>query len=471
MTQFTVYFCNVFEGIQKIRESYGKESIDCVITSPPYWGLRSYLPNDSPLKKSEIGLEDHPKKYINKIAKVFSEVRKVLKPTGSVWLNIGDVYYGGGGGGNQWSEQIKKNKEYERATKFSYDYRRKFKSNWLQRKQKLLIPHRIAIAMQEDGWILRNDVVWYKPNHMPSSVRDRLTNSFEYVFHFVKKKKYYYDLDAIREPYKVCGVTDKRPMGILRQKLYPKSTYNQSNDTHLSQYKGKFTGMKEKTELYGSPRARTQRQCYKTETTVTPLGKNPGDFWTISPQPYKEAHFACFPLKLLEKPLKATCPKWVCIKCGKPKERLSPNKIYVNTRPGKNTGKGKSGSQEDPNKSLHASPISACRQKILYLLQDFASTCNCNAGFEPGTVLDPFLGSGTTLQAAQELGLKGIGIELNPEYASMILRRLRCRKKTAPNTWSNAKNSIKFVCSKEIEYKPMQKALGEKQKKITVFSQ
>ena len=144
--------------------------VDLVFTSPPYWGLRDYGVD------GQIGFEDHPQKYIDKIVEVSRAVRRILKKSGSYYLVLGDTYCGTGA-------------------------KRKIDgSNWLQPKQLLLLPSRIAVALQGDGWVLRNDCIWYKPNHMPSSVKDRRTTSFEHVFHFVKSRRYYYDLDSIRVP-------------------------------------------------------------------------------------------------------------------------------------------------------------------------------------------------------------------------------------------------------------------------------
>ena len=183
---------DVFEGLKLIE----KHSVDCVVTSPPYWGLRDYG------VAGQIGLEEHPKQFIEKMVKVFRETKKVLKPEGSLWLNMGDTYVGSSGGSGRdetaiggGTKKLLKFKEMGRIPQPKID------SKWMIPKQKMLMPHRLAIALQDDGWVLRNDVVWYKPSHMPSSVKDRLTNSFEFLFHFVQKKKYFYDLDAIREPH------------------------------------------------------------------------------------------------------------------------------------------------------------------------------------------------------------------------------------------------------------------------------
>ena len=171
MSKFIIYNMDVMDALKRIEP----ESVDCIITSPPYWGLRDYG------VKGQLGLEVHSQEYIKKMVEVSQGLWRVLKPTGSYWLNCGDTYFGSWG--NMTREQVKDYPKGRPPQSFPQ------KEVWLQPKQKMLMPHRLAIALQEDGWILRNDCVWHKPSHMPSPVRDRLTNSFEFVFHFVKSNK------------------------------------------------------------------------------------------------------------------------------------------------------------------------------------------------------------------------------------------------------------------------------------------
>lgn len=302
-----VYNADVFDGLKKMQEE--NVLVDCIITSPPYWGLRDYNID------GQIGLEEHPKDYVNKIVSVFTEAKKVLKDSGSLWLVLGDSYYSksGSGMGSNFETQHKKHDGGRGIlTKMHQKVRGKFNDGgWLQPKQRLLIPHRIAIGLQENGWVLRNDVVWHKVNHIPSSVQDRLTNSFEYVFLFVKSKKYFFNLDSIREP----------------------------NKTNLIKKSSK--------KSFGNTTANRPLRIIKNN----PLGKNPSDVWSLTSEPTKDIHFATFPTKLVKRCLIAGCPA-------------------------------------------------------------------------NGTVLDPFVGSGTVLWVCQELNLSGIGIELNPQYISVIKRRL-----------------------------------------------
>jgi len=261
---------NTLEKLAELEDN----SVDMAVTSPPYWGLRDYDCDDvvwggdkdcehdwnieereldnrttAGLNKNfdtktgaggkfegkhtvksmfckkcgawkgQLGLEPHPEMFINNLVEIFREVRRVLKPTGSFYLNMGDTYFGGNmcvGQPDDWDSISTKNRDKKYSNeKFDgfIKQRNKLRSNWLQPKQLMLMPSRIAVAMQDDGWILRNDIIWSKPNPMPSSVTDRRNNSYEHVFHFVKNKKYYYDLDAIREPHKSNpGNVDKKTL-------------------------------------------------------------------------------------------------------------------------------------------------------------------------------------------------------------------------------------------------------------------
>lgn len=425
MTEFTIYNLDVFVALKEMQQT--KALVDCVITSPPYWGLRDYG------VEGQIGLEEHPRQYIEKMVKVFSEVRKVMKPTASLWINLGDTYFAKRSKDSSTDEYYGPGRESGHPKEMKTDG-----SGWLQPKQRLLIPHRVAIAMQDDGWILRNDIVWHKPSHMPCSVSDRLTNSFEYVFHFVKQRKYYYDLDAIREPHQEYKLPEKKfelfdhpSKGGGKNGIGGMKFLNSGSGRHAQAEKNnpfgknpadvwKSWGGSEKGEYFGEGKkdyeeARVQNASdlkRRVLKSYNKLGTHPSDFWSLTNEPFSEAHFACFPTKLVRKPLMATCPQQICSKCGKPKER-----IYKTINPA-GTGKRNVGGRTDGYTTNLPEKWWADKKFVGW------SDCNCNAPFVAGTVLDPFVGSGTTLLEAQNQGKNGIGIELNPKYIPLIKLRL-----------------------------------------------
>ena len=242
------------------------ESVQMIVTSPPYWMMRIYLKKDDPLKHEEIGLEEHPQKYIDNLVEIFNgECRRVLKKDGILFVNLGDIYFHGPSGSlskkeTSW-ERNSRNEAVE-ASKF-----RKVKSDkgWLQPKQLMMIPERFAIAMQEKGWILRNKICWFKPNHMPNSVQDRFANSFELIFFFTKSPKYYFNLDAVRIPWADSSI--KRLFrGVSEDNKYNRSEESKNYGArnlhqprkNIKEYQGKFSNIEDES-LYGSPRARNIR--------------------------------------------------------------------------------------------------------------------------------------------------------------------------------------------------------------------
>ena len=226
---------------------------------------------------------------------------------------------------------------------------------------------------------------------MPSSVKDRFANAYEPVFFFSKSKKYWFDLDAVRVPHKES--TKER----VRYQLNP--------------YGDPITGM---AKMIGSKKSGGNYTMVK----LNPLGKNPGDIWTIPTQPFPESHFATFPEKLVEPMIKAGCPKWICKKCGKARERITkPTEEYA-----KKLGK----SWHNHNKDLEVGAGQKSDGGATASYQTIGWTsCGCNAGWNAGVVLDPFAGSGTTNIVAEKLGRNSIGIELNPDYIEIIKRRFK----------------------------------------------
>ena len=181
--RITLYRGDAAEILSILEEG----SIDCIVTSPPYYGQRDYD------VEGQLGLETHPQLYIDKLVAVFNQARRVLKPTGSVWVNIGDTYWSGKGK----SQGVDTKQKYRR---FDRPQDKTGERPWCAPKQLLLIPHRFAIAMQADGWIVRNDNVWHKPSPTPDPVKDRCALTHEYVFHFVQRRRYYFNATSVSVP-------------------------------------------------------------------------------------------------------------------------------------------------------------------------------------------------------------------------------------------------------------------------------
>lgn len=264
------------------------EIVDCVVTSPPYWSLRDYG------VEGQIGMEDHPQQYVDKIVEVFDEIKRVLKPAGTVFLNLGDTYYTKSGSNFKGSTDAFSAQADKVGIRNCNELREKFcDGKWLQSKQKLMIPERVAIKMQEHGWILRNSIIWYKPNHMPASVTDRLTGSYESVFFFTKSQSYYFDLDAIREESHTVPWTIKAS---------DKATKGNDLRQH---YAGKYNELI--AEKVNSPRARLATR--EVVNFYNPKGKNPGDVWSLTTEQSIVSHFAVMPMKLVKQCLKCGCDK------------------------------------------------------------------------------------------------------------------------------------------------------------------
>lgn len=245
-------------------------SVQCCVTSPPYWGLRDYG------IIGQIGLEPTPSAYIADMVRVFRAVRRVLRLDGTCWLNLGDTYSGGGNyrGINSESTLTTKQSSNRGARGLSQQLGAAGKDTGLCAKNLIGIPWRVALALQEDGWFLRCDIIWHKPNPMPESVRDRPTKSHEYVFLLSKSPCYFYDADAIAEP-----------------SLFPGDNRAERTDTRKEV---------DPMCLDGGSRSRTG----------SPTGdyRNKRSVWTVATQPYAGSHFATFPAELIKPCILAGCP-------------------------------------------------------------------------------------------------------------------------------------------------------------------
>lgn len=250
------------------------ESVDCCITSPPYYGLRDYGVD------GQIGLEETAEEYVNRLVTVFHEVKRVLKEDGTLWLNIGDSY----AGNCSRTSTGRAGMGLEREGIYS---RKDAKS-----KDLIGIPWMLAFALRADGWYLRQDIIWAKPNPMPESVKDRCTKSHEYLFLLSKSQKYYFDSEAIQEE----SVTNEgRPPGVQRDREYE---YQSKRNLHPEAYLAK-PGIRFGDNKCGD-NSDTHFQTYSGNEWVPTGKRNKRDVWMIPVQPTKEAHFATYPEALVE---------------------------------------------------------------------------------------------------------------------------------------------------------------------------
>lgn len=264
------------------------ESVDCIVTSPPYWALRDYG------VKGQIGLESTFQEYIGRLCDMFDEVKRVLKQTGTCWVNLGDTYYSNHGGGNR-------GKVNGEVTRQLLKIRTRTYNRELPEKSLCQIPSRFAIAMANRGWILRNEVIWWKPNGMPSSARDRFTVDFEKVFFFVKNQKYFFDLDSVREAHN----QKQREAGMKRAKELGYSGTGSYKEWYFRERKKTSWVSKNNDLKIGLGAARGVPKA----KLIHPFGKAKRCVWAIPTHPFFGNHFAVFPSKLIETPIKAGCPK------------------------------------------------------------------------------------------------------------------------------------------------------------------
>lgn len=393
---------DVFQKLAGLRD----QSVDCVVTSPPYWGLRDYG------VEGQIGLEPTLGEHLDVMVRVFREVRRVLKQHGTLWLNYGDCY-ASTPNGRSADEVIGDDRTF-RDKPFStvgpiYDagYNRSPRGHfqvsdrqsrvetggrvvaggYLKPKDLCMIPNRLAIALQEDGWWVRSEIIWHKPNPMPESVYDRPTTAHEKVWLLTKGEDYFYDHEAIREP--VTGGTHARKAGPNSRTVIDRvptsrkvkvpggwdvekgahGKINQAGRTKATYRDQPGVGPKSASESS----ERRAKGSYHASTTDLVESRNSRNVWTIAPKAFRGAHFATFPPALAERCIKAGTPATVCACCG--------------------------------------------------AVDDCGPICEVY-GRRPGVVLDPFGGAGTVGLVAEKLKRDSILIELNPEYVEIAERRL-----------------------------------------------
>jgi len=327
---------------------------------------------------NQLGLEQTPEAYVENMVAVFREVWRVLRDDGTCWINLGDSYCGGGRG--RGDNGYAGEKQMTNAGSVYLDAAPV--PPGLKPKDLVGIPWRVAFALQADGWYLRSDIIWHKPNPMPESVTDRPTKAHEYLFLLAKQSRYYYDADAVRES--MSDATKERD----------KSRFNGA-------FKGQFRGTPGE-ERWQDGRPISEPHFYN------PAGRNRRTVWTIATAPYSGSHFATYPPALVEPCIKAgTSERGVCPKCGKPWERVV-EKEFIASSAGRNKI-----SDASWNNGWEGVPRGINKVSTT----GWRPTCTCDAGDPiPATVLDPFVGSGTTLLVARQLGRRGVGLDLSYSY-------------------------------------------------------
>jgi DNA modification methylase len=324
----------------------------------------------------QIGLESSPEAYVARLVEVFREVKRVLKDEGTLWLNLGDSYATNGGSRSYGSN------DGEVGRGDAPPGNRTPPSN-LKPKDLIGIPWRLAFALQSDGWYLRSDIIWHKPNCMPESCKDRPTKCHEYMFLLSKGQKYYYDGEAIKE--------DNTEGTKRRLSSGPVNPIGKDG-TKAAISRGDGGG---KYEVLN--------------------GRNKRTVWTIPTKPYREAHFATFPEALVEPCILAgTSEKGYCPACGKAWERQVEKSNSTRTFPDNEKGIDE---RKADGTNLRAGE---CQTKTIGWLP----SCKCPCDPIPGIVLDPFFGAGTVGVVAKKLGRIYVGIELNPDYVAIAKARI-----------------------------------------------
>ena len=385
-----------------LRIPLADESVHCVVTSPPYWGLRDYGIGD------QLGLEATPEEYVANMVAVFREVKRVLRSDGVVFLNLGDSYAGGGMNprpDSKYASGLKSNRPNDDRLDTPIP-------SGLKPKDLCGVPWRVAFALQADGWWLRSDCIWAKPNPMPESCRDRPTKSHEYIFLMTKSANYFYDQEAVREN---VGENTVRRAG------------------HL------VGGTKDKVLRDNDIGQRL------TFDQFIERGRNLRTVWTIATAPYSGAHFATFPPALVERCIRAgTSERGACPVCGKQWEReIKPSSEYA-----KFLGKGYHDHSHDTTQG-QSQTKSMPRMNSTYLTVGWRPTCAHDNDPIPATVFDPFVGSGTTVAVAQQLGRRGVGIDLSLPYLHLA------RERTGAAAWSEWMNGKKNGKETMLEDLPM----------------
>lgn len=409
-------------------------SVDCIITSPPYWGLRDYgikptawpacsyvpMPGLPPVEvaaeTSVLGLEPTLSAFVGHIVLVFEECRRVLKPSGNCWVNMGDAYASDAGGySDTGSRGATSHKNISRKTQAAVLKGRTRKpAHGLKPKDLMGQPWRVAFALQAAGWYLRMDDIWHKLNPMPESTRDRATKAHEYFFHLTKSERYFFDTAAWAEP--TSGTAHAR-----RSYKMP-DVWDTGKGGHGSFHRnGREKGKPGVTPKSAADRSRIRaNDSFQAAVVDLVATRNKRSVWPVATEAYQEAHYATYPTKLIAPPLLAsTSAKGCCHQCGAPWERQWETTGHVN-------GREKSHVPKNAATKTDSTGWAPATRSTDY----WRPSCACytahpfNAPLVPAVVLDPFGGSGTTAQVALEHGRHAILIERGPHNIELIRKRL-----------------------------------------------
>jgi DNA modification methylase len=381
---FETAHASVYLGdVREVLAEMADDSVHCIVTSPPYWNLRDYS------AAGQIGLEPTPAAYVAEIVAVFRELRRILRRDGTLWLNLGDSYANRVHGKSQtYGSSDGRLGRGPRPTPMCTAV------GGLKVKDLVGMPWQVAFALREDGWYLRADVIWSKPNGMPESATDRPSLAHEHLFMFTRSGRYFYDRDAETQP-----LAD-------------------SSIARMQQNNGqpKFDGARARREdaQAGIGNGDTLRA-----DRLAPLsGVNLRSVWEIATTPFPDAHFATFPVEIPRRAIRlGTSEHGVCAECGSPWRR----RIKVSGGTVGRSWHDHEGDMQVGNRAENAAKGGhGYRRETL----GWRPSCDHITPVVPATVLDPFLGSGTTLEVAIMLGRRGVGVELAPDYLPMIEKRI-----------------------------------------------